>query len=100
MEQDSHCNDLRPLRIGGQGQPVGIPSAPAVQAMPKGAQTALMDANPLWMLAPWAVFAIAAGVKFWRITGAFRRRGQSRVASTEQFRNTLERIWSQGAQQR
>ena len=68
--------------------------------MPEGAQTALMDANPLWMLAPWAVFAVAAGVKFWRITGAFRRRGQSRVSSTDQFRDTLERIWTQGAQQR
>jgi hypothetical protein len=59
-----------------------------------------MDANPLWMLAPWAVFAVAAGVKFWRITGVFRRRTQSRVSSTEQFRDTLERIWSQGAQRR
>jgi hypothetical protein len=79
---------------------VGIPPAPAIQAVPEGAQTALMEHNPIWMLAPWAVFAVAAGVKFWRITGVFRRRTQSRVSSTEQFRDTLERIWSQGAQRR
>ena len=79
---------------------MGVPPAPAIQAVPEGAQTALMDANPLWMLAPWAVFAVAAGVKFWRITGVFRRRSQSRVSSTDQFRESLERIWSQGAQQR
>ena len=34
-----------------------------------------MDLHPLWMLAPWAVFALAAGVKFWRITAVFRKRG-------------------------
>ena len=100
MAEDSPCNDLRPLRNGRQGQPVGIPPAPAIPAMPNGTQTALMDAHPLWMLAPWAVFAVAAGVKFWRITAAFRRRGQSRVFSVDQFRETLERIWAQGAQQR
>ncbi len=65
--------------------------------MPEGAQTALMDANPLWMLTPWVVFAVAAGVKFWRITAVFRRRTQSRVSSTDQFRESLERIWSESA---
>jgi hypothetical protein len=56
-----------------------------------------MDANPLWMLTPWVVFAVAAGVKFWRITAVFRRRGQIRVSSTDQFRQSLERIWSESA---
>lgn len=56
-----------------------------------------MDTNPLWMLAPWAVFAVAAGVKFWRITAAFRRRGLNSVSSTDQFRQSLERIWSESA---
>ena len=68
--------------------------------MPEGAQTALMDANPLWMLAPWAVFAVAAGVKFWRITAVFRRCGQNRVSSTDQFRDTLERIWEKAQRTR
>jgi hypothetical protein len=54
--------------------------------------------QPLWMLAPWAVFAVAAGVKFWRITAVFRRRSQSRVSSIDQFRNTLERIWSESTE--
>ena len=97
MAQSTACNDLRPLRIGDQGQPVGIQAAPAIQEVPEGAQTALMEHNPLWMLAPWAVFAVAAGVKFWRITAAFRKRGQSRVSTTEQFRHSLERIWSESA---
>ena len=52
-----------------------------------------MIADPLWTLVPWAVFALAAGVKFWRVTTVFRRRTLSRVSSTDQFRQTLERIW-------
>jgi hypothetical protein len=98
MEQKSPRNDLRPLRIGDQGQPVGIPPASAVQAVPEGTQTALMDLHPLWMLAPWAVFALAAGVKFWRITAVFRKRGLARETSTDQFRKTLERIWQKDQQ--
>jgi len=50
--------------------------------------------NPLWMLVPWAVFAVAAGVKFWKITTVFRRRNS---ANTHQFRQTLERIWVRNA---
>ena len=100
MAQSTACNDLRPLRIGDQGQPVGIQAAPAIQEVPEGAQTALMEHNPLWMLAPWAVFAVAAGVKFWRITAAFRRRGLNSVSSTDQFRDTLERIWAKGQRTR
>ena len=51
--------------------------------------------NPLWMLVPWAIFAVAAGVKFWRITSAWRQRGVSKAANTDQFRWSLERIWAQ-----
>ena len=51
--------------------------------------------NPLWMLVPWAVFALAAGVKFWRLTSAWRQRGAVREASKDHFRKSLERIWSQ-----
>ena len=59
-----------------------------------------MIAHPLWTLVPWAVFALAAGLKFWKITAVFRRRTLSTVGSTDQFRQTLERIWTQDAQRR
>jgi len=48
--------------------------------------------NPLWMLMPWVVFAVAAGVKFWRLTSAWRQRGEGSM-NTDQFRRSLERIW-------
>ncbi len=50
--------------------------------------------EPLWMLAPWALFAIAAGLKFWRITALFRRRLLGAPSQTERFRQSLERIWT------
>ncbi|MEB3185326.1 MAG: hypothetical protein VKM97_05520 [Cyanobacteriota bacterium] len=54
--------------------------------------------NPLWMLVPWAVLALAAGVKFWRITSLFRRHLLGVPSGTERFRQTLERIWAKGQQ--
>jgi len=54
--------------------------------------------NPLWMLVPWAVFAIAAGIKFWRLTSLFRRRLSGAPSSTEQFRSSLERAWAKDQQ--
>jgi hypothetical protein len=50
--------------------------------------------NPFWMLVPWAVFALAAGLKFWRITTLFRRNLLGMPSRTERFRQTLERIWA------
>ena len=50
--------------------------------------------SPLWMLLPWAVFALAVAFKFWRITSVFRRVLAGGQASTEQARRSLERIWS------
>ena len=76
---------------------MGIQAAPAVQAMPESAENALME-NPLWMLAPWALFAVAAGVKFWRLTKVFRQRVVSTTTSTEQFRQTLEQNWQKDEQ--
>jgi len=52
-----------------------------------------MATTPLWMLMPWVVFAVAAGVKFWRLTSAWRQRGTTNK-STDQFRRSLERIWA------
>jgi hypothetical protein len=54
--------------------------------------------NPLWMMLPWAVFAVAAGIKFWRLTSLFRRHLPGTRSDTEQFRRTLERIWAKDQQ--
>lgn len=54
--------------------------------------------NPLWMLVPWAVFAIAAGIKFWRLTSLFRRHLIGAPSSTEKFRSSLERAWAKDQQ--
>ena len=54
--------------------------------------------TPLWMLVPWAVFALAAGVKFWRLTALFRKRVLGIPSRTEQDRRNLERIWAKDQQ--
>ena len=53
-----------------------------------------MEHNPLWMLVPWAVFAVAVGIKFWRLTAGFRKGLHIRATTREQFRQSLERIWA------
>ena len=45
------------------------------------------------MLVPWAVFAVAAGLKFWHITALFRKKLLGVPTETERFRQALERIW-------
>ena len=75
---------------------MGIRSAPAVQEVLEGAAGGVME-QPLWMLVPWAVFAVAAGIKFWRLTALFRKGGHSRAAGSERFRQSLERIWAKGS---
>ena len=54
--------------------------------------------NPLWMLVPWAVFAIAAGLKFWKLTAVFRKHLLGVPSKTERFRQSLERIWQKDQQ--
>ena len=54
--------------------------------------------DPLWMLVPWGVFAVAAGLKFWRITTLFRRHLLGVPTRTERFRQSLERIWQREEQ--
>lgn len=55
-------------------------------------------AHPLGLLVPWAVFALAAGIKFWRLTTLFRRHLLGIPSRTERFRQTLERLWAQDQQ--
>jgi hypothetical protein len=59
-------------------------------------------ANPIWLLLPWALVALSAGVKFWRLTSAWRQRGRtsSDQAVTDAVRQSLERIWKQDQQRR
>ena len=54
--------------------------------------------TPLWMLVPWAVFAIAAGLKFWRLTALFRKHLLGARTKTERFRESLEQIWQKDQQ--
>ncbi len=65
-------------------------AAPAVQAVPE--VTDGVTENPLWMLVPWTVFAVAAGIKFWRLTAMFRKGGLSRGTGSERFKQSLQRI--------
>jgi hypothetical protein len=46
------------------------------------------------MLVPWLVFAVAAGVKFWRLTSVWRRSmAVAKTQDAERFRRQLERSW-------
>jgi len=45
------------------------------------------------MLVPWAVFALAAGLKFWQLSRWLRQPSPSSLNSTERFRAALERRW-------
>ena len=49
--------------------------------------------NPLWLLVPWAVFALAAAIRFWRLTSLFRQHRLGIPPRTERFRKGLERMW-------
>ena len=56
--------------------------------------------NPLWLLLPWAVFAVAAGFKFWRLNSLLRTHLLGIPSKTERFRQGLEKIWSKDSQKR
>jgi hypothetical protein len=54
-------------------------------------------ANPIWLLLPWALVALSAGVKFWRLTSAWRQWGRTSFdqTATDAARQSLERNWKQ-----
>jgi hypothetical protein len=54
--------------------------------------------NPIWMLVPWAVFAVALAIKAWRFAAVLRRHLIARPVTTDQARQSLERIWQRGQQ--
>jgi len=49
--------------------------------------------GPDWILVPWTVFAVAAGIKAWKLWSMARLSAALRPRSTEQFRRLLERSW-------
>jgi hypothetical protein len=49
--------------------------------------------RPVWILLPWAIFALAMGLKVWRLYWAVRRSAWPAVG-VEPFRQSLERIWA------
>ena len=56
--------------------------------------------NPLWLLVPWAVFAIAVGLKLWRLGALIRRSVLNIPSRSERFRQSLERLWEKEQQAR
>ena len=54
--------------------------------------------EPLCSLAPWVLFGIAAGLKFWQLATLVRRQVQGAARSTERFRQSLERTWQKDQQ--
>ena len=77
---------------------MGIQTAPADKEVPGIQREGSVMNNPLWMLVPWAVFAVAAGFKFWSITTLFRKHLLGTPSRTERFRQGLERIWAKDQQ--
>ena len=51
--------------------------------------------HPGWILVPWAVFAVALALKVFRFGKALKRHLIAQPPSTDQFRQSLERIWAQ-----
>ena len=54
-----------------------------------------MNAHPLGILLPWAVFAVALALKVLKFGSALKRHVVAPTPSTDQFRQILERIWAQ-----
>jgi hypothetical protein len=57
-----------------------------------------MTTNPIWILVPWAVFAVALALKVLKFGKALKRHLIAPTPSTDQFRQSLERIWEKEAQ--
>ena len=87
------------MRNGREGHSVDIQTAPADQALSEGTGNNVMS-NPLWMLVPWLVFALAAGIKCWRLTTLFRNHLLGVPSRSERLRQMLERIWAKDQQYR
>jgi len=54
--------------------------------------------HPELLLVPWAVFAVALALKVLKFGKALKRHLNTPTLSSDQFRQSLERIWEQEAQ--
>jgi len=50
--------------------------------------------HPELLLVTWTVFAVALALKFWQFGKALKRHLIAQTPSTDQFRQSLERIWA------
>ena len=50
--------------------------------------------HPLWILVPWAVFAVALALKVLKFGKALTGHLGAPTPSIDQFRQSLERIWA------
>lgn len=54
-----------------------------------------MISHPIWILVPWAVFAVALALKVLKFGKALKRHLNAPPPKTDQFRQVLERLWAQ-----
>ena len=50
-------------------------------------------AHPIQLLLPWLVFAVAVGLKTWKVSRLIKRQVRSSPWGMERFRADLERNW-------
>ena len=50
-------------------------------------------AHPIRLLLPWLVFAVAVGIKTWKVSRLINRQVRSSPWAMERFRAALERNW-------
>ena len=50
-------------------------------------------AHPIRLLLPWLVFAVAVGLKTWKVSRLIKRQVRSSPWGMERFRADLERNW-------
>ena len=74
---------------------MGIQTAPADKEVPGIQGGCSVIDNPLWILVPWAVFAVALAFKVLKFGKALKRHLTAQTPSIDQFRQSLERIWVQ-----
>jgi hypothetical protein len=52
--------------------------------------------HPLEILVPWAVFAVAVGLKVLRVFWTLQSRSETSALRVERFRASLDRNWEKG----
>jgi hypothetical protein len=81
------------MRFGGEGQPVGIQAAPAVQAVPEDAGGGVMQHLNSGLLQLGVLALLFGGLQVWWFGGTLQKRDLARPLSEGEFRKSLERIW-------